>query len=185
MRAIIRYCHRATFWYECAVKNILKLLLFLLPGGFIFLTPSFSSAQQSCRVQPVFVRPDFVRARFDRVVVVRNIIERPAIERASLERPDIIRSKIERPSFIRPVFDDQCAKQSDSSRSPQRSSYAAVQGMIGEMDSKLAQNSEAKTEIPRHGVVLASRAKAADQTAVGECCGQPVVNRDQQHRLYR
>ena len=160
-------------------------LLLLLLGGFVLLTPSFASAQQSCRVQPTFVRPDFVRARFEKVDVVRTTIERPSLERVTLERPEVVRPIFERPSFIRPVFDDQCAKQGDSSRSPQRSSYGAVKSLIEEKDSKLAQTADAKPEIPRHGVVLAARAKTADQTAVGECCGQPPVSREQQHRLYR
>ncbi len=183
--AIIRYCHGAAFWYVFAVNKSSKPLLFLLLSGFVFFTPSFASAQQACRVQPNFVRPDFVRARFDKVDVVRNTIERPSLERASLERPDFVRPAFERPSFVRPVFDDQCAKQNGSSGSFQRSSYAAVKGLIEDKDSKLAQNGEAKTEIPRHGMVLAARAKAADQTAVGACCGQPAVSREQQHRLYR
>ena len=161
-----------------------KSLLLLLLGGFAFV-PSFASAQQSCRVQPTFVRPDFVRARFEKVDVVRTTIERPSLERATLERPDVVRPSFERPSFIRPVFDDQCAKQGSSSVSSQRSSYAAVKSLIEEKDSKLAQNDSAQKELPRHGVVLTARAKTADQSAVGECCGQPAVSREQQHRLYR
>ena len=180
----IRYCHGAVFWYEFAVNKTSKPLLLLLLGGVVFI-PSFASAQQSCRVQPTFVRPDFVRARFEKVDVVRTAIERPSLERASLERPEVVRPTFERPSFIRPVFDDQCAKQGDSSRSSQRSSFAAVKSLIDEKDSKLAPSDAAQKELPRHGVFLAARAKTADQTAVGECCGQPPVSREQQHRLYR
>ena len=108
-----------------------KPLLLLLLGGFAFLTPSFASAQQSCRVQPTFVRPDFVRARFEKVDVVRTTIERPSLERARLERPDVVRPSFERPSFIRPVFDDQCAKQGGSSGSSQRSSYHSCSTATG------------------------------------------------------
>lgn len=136
-------------------------------------------------MQAVFVRPEFVRPGFDRANVVRSNFDRPSLERASLDRPDVVRPLFERPSFIRPVFDDPCVKQGDSGRSSPRSSYASILDLAGEKDSKLAQSSNAKTEIPRNGVVLAARAKSSDPAAVGGCCGQQPVSREQQHRLYR
>ena len=162
-----------------------KLLQLIALGGLSFLTPAVGSAQNSCRVQAVFVRPTFVRPAFDRANVVRSTIERASLERASSEKPEIVRALFERPSFIRPVFDDPCRKQADSGRSTSRSTYTSVLDFTGEKDSRLAQNGNSQSDFPRHGVVLAARAKSPDTAAVGECCGQVPVNRDQQHRLYR
>ncbi len=162
-----------------------KPLLLIALGGCIYLSPTSVSAQNSCRVRAVFVRPDFVRPGFDKIIVVRSAFDRPSLERAALDRPDLVRPAFERATFIRPVFDDPCVNQGDPGRSSSRSSYVSGLGLTGEKDSKLAQNGPAKTEIPRHGVVLAAREKSSDSAMVGSCCGQQPVIREQQHRLYR
>lgn len=183
--SIIYYCQAPFFCYQLVVNKFWKPWLLVALGGCFFLSPLAVSAQNSCRVQAVFVRPGFVRASFDRVNVVRSTVERPSLERASLEKPDVLRPTFERPSFIRPVFDDPCLKQGGSSGSSARSSYAALLDGTSEGDSKVAQNVNSKFEFPRHGVVLAARSKSSDTAPVGGCCGQAPVSRDQQYRIYR
>ena len=184
--SIIYYCHRPALWYELAVNRAwMPLWLLALGGAAVTLFPVSASAQSSCRIQAVFVRPDFVRPGFDRPNVLRSSIDRPSLERPSLDRPDVVRASFDRPVFIRPVFDDPCVKLGGSSSSSARSSYASILDLATEKDSKLARASSAKIELPRQGVVLASRAKPGDAAAVGACCGQQPVNREEQHRLYR
>ncbi len=183
--AIINYCQRPGFWYETGVNRFWTPLILLTLGGFVILSPTSASAQNSCRVQAVFVRPDFVRPGFDRVNVVRSNIERPSLERAALDRADFVRPAFDRPSIIRPVFDDLCAKQTPAGGSSARSTHAAGLDSVGEKELKIAQNGGEKFEIPRQGVVLAARSRSGDSSAVGACCGQQPVNREQQHRLLR